>query len=822
MAVLPRAEDDHVPHGWWSRLVDAHIEDALASSCRTRIVIVGPAGSQTSTLMRHLREEFTRRDGSSDRIRFINDAQLLTDAEIDDLEAHLEQEDAGVVLTCRPWPRSDRLRGLLQQLEQAAPPLVLGQVDARDVVTIAGREGVTLTESCARSITDLCGSVVWLVREAVAAHGDGPCHDAAHDGVARTLADLIAERLAMTDPDVAASVRRASLESAGPGMPSNGAFVSDDDAARAHALGFLHRNGRSIPVIRTAVLRSTPVSEMVSILGDAQGPLAPDVVDSFGAVTDPRLARTLLAYADDAAGRDEVRTAELYDAARNAGADPLDVAVRLARLAWSRGEIDTAAAEIDAAEMPTGHPSHDSAVDLIGAVWSARGFLEVSGATFRAHSLTEPRVRTHAAIATLGTGHADLLEAVTADPLITAAMPTTLSVSRRLMMRGLSASVSSRFDGALDDLVRASEIYTDAQEDGPIPELPAVLATMTAVNAGELDTAHTILTGALMNGHGGGWARPRLLLWAAWVAVQRQQPDDASARMAEVDASPMPLGGRDVLLRDAVLLAYVRRYGAPGELRPLWERVRDDIRVVEPDLFTIHPLAEFLAVSAMFDDTARTDAVLRTTLAMSARLGDPPLWAGHLHWAAFLQAANDPTERSTAAHVKVLLSLAASSNVCAAMAAAASQWILTDLGEIDVARVEEAAERLASVGLSWDAARLASAAADHVDHRRPSALLTTIARRLHPRALGAENRDDLPAPEPAPDPLTAREREVAALVVSGKTYAEIGEAIFISPRTAEHHIARIRRRIGATSRADLITKLRSIVDGDDTGPRWTA
>jgi DNA-binding CsgD family transcriptional regulator len=61
--------------------------------------------------------------------------------------------------------------------------------------------------------------------------------------------------------------------------------------------------------------------------------------------------------------------------------------------------------------------------------------------------------------------------------------------------------------------------------------------------------------------------------------------------------------------------------------------------------------------------------------------------------------------------------------------------------------------------------------------------------------------------------LSAREREVAALVLRGKTYSEIGAAIFISPRTAEHHIARIRRRLGATSRSDLLTKLRLALEG---------
>ena len=53
---------------------------------------------------------------------------------------------------------------------------------------------------------------------------------------------------------------------------------------------------------------------------------------------------------------------------------------------------------------------------------------------------------------------------------------------------------------------------------------------------------------------------------------------------------------------------------------------------------------------------------------------------------------------------------------------------------------------------------------------------------------------------------------MARLVLQGKTYAEIGETIFISPRTAEHHIAHIRRRLGATSRSDLIAKLRVVVE----------
>ncbi|WP_043503987.1 helix-turn-helix domain-containing protein [Georgenia sp. SUBG003] len=59
--------------------------------------------------------------------------------------------------------------------------------------------------------------------------------------------------------------------------------------------------------------------------------------------------------------------------------------------------------------------------------------------------------------------------------------------------------------------------------------------------------------------------------------------------------------------------------------------------------------------------------------------------------------------------------------------------------------------------------------------------------------------------------LSAREKEVARLVLVGKTYREIGETIFISPRTAEHHIARIRRRLGVDTRAEMLTRLRALL-----------
>jgi len=52
--------------------------------------------------------------------------------------------------------------------------------------------------------------------------------------------------------------------------------------------------------------------------------------------------------------------------------------------------------------------------------------------------------------------------------------------------------------------------------------------------------------------------------------------------------------------------------------------------------------------------------------------------------------------------------------------------------------------------------------------------------------------------------LTAREREVMALVAEGLTNAEIGERLFMSPATARTHVSRILIKLGARDRTQLV------------------
>jgi DNA-binding CsgD family transcriptional regulator len=59
--------------------------------------------------------------------------------------------------------------------------------------------------------------------------------------------------------------------------------------------------------------------------------------------------------------------------------------------------------------------------------------------------------------------------------------------------------------------------------------------------------------------------------------------------------------------------------------------------------------------------------------------------------------------------------------------------------------------------------------------------------------------------------LSEREREVAELLVLGMPYRDIGSQLFISAKTVEHHVARIRRRLGAESRSEMLSMLRAML-----------
>jgi two-component system nitrate/nitrite response regulator NarL len=78
-----------------------------------------------------------------------------------------------------------------------------------------------------------------------------------------------------------------------------------------------------------------------------------------------------------------------------------------------------------------------------------------------------------------------------------------------------------------------------------------------------------------------------------------------------------------------------------------------------------------------------------------------------------------------------------------------------------------------------------------------SAAVTCDAVLLPPR---------LPAPAPAGEPLTARERDVLALLVDGLPNKAIAAQLGISDQTVKAHVAAICGKLGAVNRTDAVRR----------------
>lgn len=76
-----------------------------------------------------------------------------------------------------------------------------------------------------------------------------------------------------------------------------------------------------------------------------------------------------------------------------------------------------------------------------------------------------------------------------------------------------------------------------------------------------------------------------------------------------------------------------------------------------------------------------------------------------------------------------------------------------------------------------------------------------------PHAAGIWSFEDLSSHRPVRAELTAREREVAALIMDGLTSKQIGKLLAISHRTVEVHRARLMRKYQAHSTPDLVHRL---------------
>jgi DNA-binding CsgD family transcriptional regulator len=84
---------------------------------------------------------------------------------------------------------------------------------------------------------------------------------------------------------------------------------------------------------------------------------------------------------------------------------------------------------------------------------------------------------------------------------------------------------------------------------------------------------------------------------------------------------------------------------------------------------------------------------------------------------------------------------------------------------------------------------------------------------------------------PAPQPVgrdrlrelfTDREREIAALLVEGRSNRDIAARLYLSPETVKMHVAHILRKLDVTNRVEAATRLLAITQAAGEAPRWTS
>ncbi len=130
-------------------------------------------------------------------------------------------------------------------------------------------------------------------------------------------------------------------------------------------------------------------------------------------------------------------------------------------------------------------------------------------------------------------------------------------------------------------------------------------------------------------------------------------------------------------------------------------------------------------------------------------------------------------------------------------------------------RWSEAAAAWQQIGCPYEKALALAAGGDERSLRTALHLLQRLGARPAADRIRAEMRalgiEDVP-PRPrastrsAPAMLTGRQLEVLELLRQGLTNAEIGEQLYISTKTAGHHVSAILRKLGARSRTEAAAR----------------
>lgn len=315
------------------------------------------------------------------------------------------------------------------------------------------------------------------------------------------------------------------------------------------------------------------------------------------------------------------------------------------------------------------------------------------------------------------------------------------------------------------ELRAATELALTLAERGELAE--AAELAETAVETGRLVNSRWLLANAL----------------AAQVAVERMRGDLPRALSLAREAFEQPLD---------------RRRAYPGQQR----RTLGTTYLAAGDADACIELFGTLGVSGAADMAPGGRVLVHELLAEAHLLRGDVAAARAEADAARAHGGDSPLSRTRArvlrADARVRLAEGDAAEA-ARLAIAAAELAAAADGELDAARARLLAGQALGAAGERPAAIEQLTLAEEVFARRGVGLLRPVAVR-ELRELGRR----IASPDRT---LSAREREIAALVAAGSSNQQIADALVISLRTVETHVRNVRRKLGVADRAAIAAAL---------------
>ena len=307
-------------------------------------------------------------------------------------------------------------------------------------------------------------------------------------------------------------------------------------------------------------------------------------------------------------------------------------------------------------------------------------------------------------------------------------------------------------------------------------------------------------------------ARTECLWLVIWIALLQGDHNSARSMLEELEhGAELPANSRSVHAQHwrGLLTLFS---GNPGEAIGYFRAAVEGHHTLGDDMFLELTARYMLATALLLSD--RPEEALevgRTTVEMCERCGDRSARA-YAMWvmAAAKWRQGKLDEAESTAHLVLRLESILRDPICVALTTSLLAWVA-----FDQRRTRAAGALLVAAGrvwmslgtsldafgpqlLGWAERRMPGSAASVIEAAsvRPLRDLDdVIDLGLGLGTVRVERRG-------VQGPLTKRELQVAALIEAGLSNREIAERLFISPKTAEHHVSRVYAKIGVSSRAE--------------------